>query len=131
MKQLLNGSPVNPFLQEQIALWCTTLHWAFSPHCPIHGLTHFWFTQARSCEHSELKVHSGLHEGGVPRYVARHEQTGCLFISLHSLLGPHGDGTQGLLGNWGISKETKFVISLFHLHFITKLSLINNIYRAE
>lgn len=42
-------------------------------------------------------VHSGLHDGGVPTYPTTQEHTAWLFISLHWLFGPQGDGLHGWL----------------------------------
>lgn len=90
-----NGSPVKPWGQAQIGLWFLVLQWAPTPHVFGHGSAHFWFIQARSIVHSEFTIHSGLHCGGVPIKLCWHEQTGCSFIFLQLLFGPHGDGTQG------------------------------------
>jgi hypothetical protein len=66
-KHALKGSPVNPFKQEQITLWLTTLQRAFLPQGPgLHGSIHFSFSQALFWGHSELMIHSGLQDGGVP-----------------------------------------------------------------
>lgn len=59
---------------------------------------HFWLTHALFNGHSELVTHSGLHVGGLPKNPGTQEQTACWLISLHWLFGPHGEGTQGLLG---------------------------------
>jgi hypothetical protein len=60
------GTPVNPGKQLHMGLWLMALHSAFSPHWSLHGLTHFWFSQALSCGQSELISHSGLQLGGDP-----------------------------------------------------------------
>lgn len=92
MKHLEKGSPVSPVGQEQIGLWLRTLHIALVPHVPGHGSIHFILRQALSLVQSELTTHSGLQFGGEPMYPKRQEQTACSFITLHWLLGPHGDG---------------------------------------
>lgn len=51
--------------------------------------------QAKLRGHSELVKHSGLQLGGLPMKPIAHEQTACLLISWHLLLGPQGDGTHG------------------------------------
>lgn len=101
---LVNGSPTYPWWQEQIGLWFLTLHTELDPHTPGQGSEHFALIHALSSGHSELMVHSGLHPGGLPMYKAKHEQTACSLTTLHWLLGPHGDGWQGLLGSGGESK---------------------------
>lgn len=83
LKQYLKGSPVKPFKQAHIGLWLITLQSEFDPQAPGHGSMHFWLTQALSCGHSALTVHSGLQPGGLPTYVGKHEHTACLLTSLH------------------------------------------------
>lgn len=97
-KHLVNGSPVCPGEQAQTGLWLMTEQWALRPHVPGQGSWHFWLMQALFWAHSELTVHSGLQPGGDPMYVGRQEQTACPLISRHWLLGPQGDGWQGLVG---------------------------------
>lgn len=94
---LINGSPVYLGGQMQIGLCLTTLHFASTPHDPTQGSIHFWLLHALLSGQSELTTHSGLHRGGLPRYPATHEHTACPFISLHWLLGPHGDGIHGFV----------------------------------
>lgn len=67
---------------------------------------HFWLTQASFKEHSVLETHSGLQVGGEPMYPGTQEHTAWLFISLHWLFGPHGEGLQGFLGT---SAKKKFI----------------------
>lgn len=74
-----------------------TEHWAFAPQDPGQGSLHFSLIHAKFVEHSELIVHSGLQFGGPPIYVGKQVQTGDWLTSLHSLFGPHGEGTQGFL----------------------------------
>lgn len=88
----MNGSPVNLGRQVQIGLWLITLQSAFCPQIPIHGLEHFCFIHASWLLHSELMIHSGRHPGGLPINVGKHEQIAWLFIDLHWLFGPQGDG---------------------------------------
>jgi len=47
-------------------------------------------------------THSGLHLGGLPMYVGLQLQDGYPPTSLHSLLGPQGDGTQGFTYAGGV-----------------------------
>ena len=56
---------------------------------------------------SELITHSGRHPlCGSPRYSGKHEHTARLFITLHSVLSPHGLGRHGfLLDVFGVSCE--------------------------
>jgi len=64
--QYVNGSPVNPLLQEHMGVWLITEHAAFEPHEPGQGSVHFWLIHDKWLGHSGLIVHSGLHDGGVP-----------------------------------------------------------------
>lgn len=73
-----------------------TWHFAFIPQVPGQGSIHFRFEQDSLRSQSELTVHSGLQEGGVPKNPSKHEQTACLLYSLQRLFGPHGDGLHGL-----------------------------------
>lgn len=100
----MKGSPVFLEGQLQMGLWLTTWQVALTPHVPGQGSMHFWFRQARLRAHSEFVMHSGLHEGGVPKYPGTQEHTACPFTSRHWLLGPQGLGTHWFLG---ISSETK------------------------
>lgn len=88
----MNGSPVNLGRQVQIGLWLITLQSEFCPQIPVHGLEHFWFIHASSYLHSELTIHSGLHAGGVPINVGKHEHIAWLLLDLHWLFGPQGVG---------------------------------------
>lgn len=63
---LTNGSPLKSTAQLQIGLWFITWHRAFWPQTPAHGFLHFWLIHDLSCEHSELKIHSGRQFGGEP-----------------------------------------------------------------
>lgn len=53
--------------------------------------------QAKLLGHSEFIVHSGLQFGGLPMKLGKQEHEGEPPISLHSLFGPHGEGTHGLV----------------------------------
>lgn len=43
-------------------------------------------------EHSEFTTHSGLHPGGVPMNLGRHEHTAFPEFSRQLLFGPQGEG---------------------------------------
>jgi len=75
-----------------------TLQRALNPQAFTHGSEHFWRIQALVGGHSGLMEHSGRQLGGVPMKVAAHEQAAFPFSTLHSELGPQGDGWQGLSG---------------------------------
>lgn len=60
-----------------------TLHFAPIPHVPGQGSTHFVDIQALVSAHSELIVHSGLHTGGFPKKLGKHEHTACVLTSRH------------------------------------------------
>lgn len=107
-RHLVNGSPVKVGGHEQIGLWLTTWHNAFTPQVPGQGSMHFWLTQASFSGHSELVTHSGLQVGGYPRNPGAHEQTDWPFTSLHWLLGPQG---LGLHGFFGVSSEKSWSLS--------------------
>lgn len=96
-KQLTNGSPVNRSGQLQIGLWFRTVQRALSPHELSQGFTHFMFTQARVCSQSVLTVHSALQPGGRPMKPGSQEQEACWPKTRHKLLGPQGEGSQGLV----------------------------------
>lgn len=51
---------------------------------------------ARLCSQSELTIHSGRQLGGLPKNPGRHEHEACSPKLLHTLLGPHGEGSHGL-----------------------------------
>jgi hypothetical protein len=60
------------------------------------GSMHRLSLHAFERSHSELVTHSGRQEGGEPIILETQEQIGCpLGPSLHSELGPHGEGLQG------------------------------------
>uniref|UniRef100_A0A1A9VW34 Uncharacterized protein n=1 Tax=Glossina austeni TaxID=7395 RepID=A0A1A9VW34_GLOAU len=89
--QVTNGLPVNPGKQLQNGLWLTTEHWVFRPHAPGQGSIHFCFIQAIFERHSWFPVHSGRHNGGVPKYVKLGGETKSylvqnIVIFLHSLV---------------------------------------------
>lgn len=94
---LINGSPVYGGGHIQTALWVIVLQIAFIPQVPGHGSIHFLLTHAIVGWQSEFITHSGRHIGGVPKNPCKHEQTAWLLLSLHWLLGPHGDGIQGFV----------------------------------
>lgn len=89
----------------QFGVWLTTRHSAFCPQIPTHGSLHFWFRQAKLAGHSLLLTHSGLQYGGVPTNSGKQEHEGEPFETLHWELGPHGDGSQGLVGSTGGSSK--------------------------
>ena len=60
----------------------------------MQGSLHFPLIHVKCLGHSELMVHSGRHDGGIPIKSGRQEQTGDSLIVLQSEFGPHGDGTQ-------------------------------------
>lgn len=62
------------------------------PQSPGQGSLHFWLIQARWLAHSELVMHSGRQFGGDPINSARQEHEGESPMTLHSELGPQGDG---------------------------------------
>lgn len=86
---------MKPEGQLHTGLWLTTWHNAFHPQVPEQGSMHFWLLQAWFLGQSELITHSGLQLGGLPRNPGTQEHTAWLFITLHLLLGPQGDGLQG------------------------------------
>lgn len=57
--------------------------------------------QASLLGHSLLLAHSGLQLGGVPMNSGEQEQEGALLMTLHSALGPHGEGSHGFCGTTG------------------------------
>lgn len=87
-----------PSIQLHIGVWFITLHRALVPQEPGHGSLHFCVMHARLLGHSGLTVHSGRQFGGLPMYLGKQEHEGLPPISLHSLFGPQGDGTQGFCG---------------------------------
>lgn len=93
--QRVNGSPVKPFIQLQMALWLTVRHIACRPQTPGHGSTQRWLMHVRSKLHSALIVHSARQFGGMPKKPGMHEHTGWSSISWQSLFKPHGDGKHG------------------------------------
>lgn len=74
--------------------------------------------QALLSGQSELTAHSGRQAGGEPMYPARQEQAPRLFTILHSLFGPHGDGSQGLKGNAVETKNKRnyYLQCRLHIH---------------
>lgn len=74
-----------------------TWHFALIPQILGHGFRHFWFEQASFRPQSEFIVHSGLHNGGAPKYPDMHEHTATPLTCLHWLFGPQGDGAHGLI----------------------------------
>lgn len=97
--QRLYASPVYPGGQLQIAKWLTTRQTPFEAQLPGQGSIHFWFRQDLVGKQSELMIHSGRHDGGLPIYPRTQEQTPCPLIFRHWLFGPQGDGKQGLAGS--------------------------------
>lgn len=59
-----------------IETWLCTRQFAFTPHEPGQGSTHFSLMHANSLEQSVLIVHSGRQFGGLPVYCNKHEQDG-------------------------------------------------------
>ena len=57
----VKGSPLNPELQVQVAIWFTTWHRAFMPQVPGQGSMHFRLEHALLAGQSELDTHSGRH----------------------------------------------------------------------
>lgn len=67
------------------------------PHVPGQGSLHLFRIQALLDGQSEFSTHSGLHPSyGFPMYSSIHEHDPAPFCSLHTALGPHGDGIQGV-----------------------------------
>ena len=89
---MVNGSPVYPCWQIQLAMCKETLHSAFKPQALIHGFEHFLLTHALSLEQSECVTHSGRQFGGAPIMSGRHEHEGLPFRLIQLALGPQGDG---------------------------------------
>ncbi|KNC28034.1 hypothetical protein FF38_06818 [Lucilia cuprina] len=85
--------------------WVTSSEWITSH---FQCTTANWI-MALFCGHSALTVHSGLQFGGEPIKESRHEHTAKPFDSRHLLLGPHGEGWQGLPGvgggNFGCGRQ--------------------------
>lgn len=94
-------------MHEQTGLWLITLQLEFCPHGSGQGFEHFCCMHALLVAHSEFVTHSGLHPGGEPVYVGRHEQIAWWFISRHWLFGPHGVGMQGFVGSISVSIKKK------------------------
>lgn len=76
----------------------TTWHRASNPQLCTQGSLHFRCIQALLVGQSELTAHSGRQAGGAPKNPGRQTHAALLFTTLHSLFGPHGDGSQGLNG---------------------------------
>lgn len=106
-KHFVSGSPVSPLLHVQIGLWLMTEQSVFCPHAWTHGFIHFLFTQALLEGHSELITHSGRHEGGVPLYSGRQEQTTLFELTRHWLFGPQGFGSHGFVWSSSINENNK------------------------
>ena len=57
---------------------------------------------------SEFKTHSGRHPSyGFPMFSGKHEHEPAPFCSLHTALGPHGEGMHGVGLSAGISRLKK------------------------
>jgi hypothetical protein len=112
-EHLVKGSPVKPGGQLQIGLWFITLQRAWSPHVPGQGFIHLWLLHAWFWGHSELTTHSGLHDGGLPTKLGWQEHTAWPLVTLHTLFGPHGDGSQGLCGGTAAGKEISSFVAIF------------------
>lgn len=93
----MKGSPSGRFSGHvQIGLWPTTWHRASKPQLCTQGSLHFRLMQALFAGQSEFTAHSGRHAGGAPKNPGRQTQAARSPTTLHSLFGPHGDGSQGL-----------------------------------
>ena len=103
------GSPSYPRLHVQIGLWLMTAHCALMPQDPGHGFLHFWLIQARSREHSDDMMHSGLQpEAGLPKNPGTQVHTGRPSTASQREFGPHGLRSHGSsLGSTGSSGSTK------------------------
>lgn len=88
---------MNPSGQLHVGVWLITEHTAPEPQAPTQGSLHFSRMHAKLLGHSELIVHSGRQVGGLPKKLGKQEQDGTPPTSLHSLLGPHGDGIHGFI----------------------------------
>jgi hypothetical protein len=55
-------------------------------------------------------VHSGRQLGTLPTKSGKQEQAAWTPITLHSELGPHGEGTHGLASLGGIGSETEIIL---------------------
>lgn len=102
-----------------MGLWLWTRQLVSMPHAVMHGLMHFCRSQLLSTAHSELKTHSGRQFGGGPMKFSMQVQTAWLFMSRHKLLGPHGDGLQGILTCTSGSsyKAESFIMGRFEIFF--------------
>lgn len=103
MLQPRNGSPEKPFWHKHIGVWLTTLHSAFVPQDPGQGSLHFLLIQAILVAHSVLLVHSGRQLGGDPIYSFMQLHWALSPFSMHSELGPHGEGRQGFTFTGGVA----------------------------
>lgn len=75
---------------------------------PGQGSRHLLFWHAFERSQSSLVTHSGLQPVyGSPKYSGRHTQEPAPFFSLHTALGPHGDGLHGFLGRSVVVTENK------------------------
>lgn len=80
-----------------IGKWFTTWQSEFCPQVPGHGSSHLFRIQALFEVQSEFKTHSGRHPSyGFPTYSGKHEHEPAPFCSLHTALGPHGEGMHGV-----------------------------------
>lgn len=94
----MNGSPVKPSWQTQLAVWSRQVHLAPSPQmCPsAHGSTQCWFRQTMCGAQSLLRVHSGWQPVcGSPAMSGKHEHAALPPITSQSVFGPQGLGMHG------------------------------------
>lgn len=94
----MNGSPVKPSWQTQLAVWSRQVHLAPSPQmCPsAHGSTQCWFRQTMCGAQSLLRVHSGWQPVcGSPAMSGKHEHAALPPITWQSVFGPQGLGMHG------------------------------------
>lgn len=117
---LTKGSPVKPAGQLQIGLWLITWHLAMTPHEPAQGFIHLWLLHAWFFGQSELTVHSGLQEGGVPMKLGTQEHTACSFITRQILLDPQGEGLQGSSGPKIDDIEKKRILEFYIYYTINE-----------
>ena len=93
------GSPMVPGGQLQMGLWFWTSQTAKTPQVPGQGSMHFWAMQAMRAEQSVFCRHSALQpsaEMGSPwKPLLQLQTTSPDLSSLHSVLGPQGEGLQG------------------------------------
>lgn len=65
--------------------------------------------QAKLLLHSLLLIHSGLQFGGEPINSRRQEQDGEAPFTLHTALGPQGEGLHGFMGTGGTFAEIEIL----------------------